>query len=98
MLEAFALSDPGCVRPNNEDSYLLAPEDGLYVVADGMGGAQAGEHASKMAVETVAEFIKKAAQADAETLPLAFQEANNHAMNAASPTPNLQALAPPSST
>ncbi len=92
MLEAFALSDPGCVRPNNEDSYLLAPEDGLYVVADGMGGAQAGEHASKMAVETVAEFIKKAAQADAETLALAFQEANNRVMNAASADADLEGM------
>ena len=45
MLEAFGISDPGCIRANNEDYYLLAPQIGLYVVADGMGGAQAGEHA-----------------------------------------------------
>ncbi len=59
MLEAFGISDPGCVRPNNEDCYLLSPDKGLYVVADGMGGAQAGEHASKLAVETLAEVIGK---------------------------------------
>ena len=35
MLEAFGVSDPGCVRTNNEDYYLLAPAIGLYVVADG---------------------------------------------------------------
>ena len=54
MLEAFGLSDPGCVRQNNEDCYLISPKDHVYIVADGMGGAQAGEHASKLAVDTVA--------------------------------------------
>ena len=43
MLEAFALSDKGCVRSNNEDYCLIEPENGLYVLADGMGGAKAGE-------------------------------------------------------
>ena len=53
MLEACGASDPGCVRGNNEDYYLLKPDLGLYVVADGMGGAQAGEHASRLAAETL---------------------------------------------
>jgi PPM family protein phosphatase len=57
MLEAFALSDKGCVRSNNEDYCQIEPELGLYLLADGMGGAQAGEMASRMAVETVAEII-----------------------------------------
>src|SRR5271169_4770770 len=55
MLEAFGASDAGCVRNNNEDYYLVAPAIGLYIVADGMGGAQAGEHASKLAAETLWE-------------------------------------------
>jgi serine/threonine protein phosphatase PrpC len=46
MIESFGVSDPGCVRNNNEDCYLVAPALGLYLVADGMGGARAGEHAS----------------------------------------------------
>ena len=62
MLEAFGLSDPGCVRQNNEDFYLISPT-GAYIVADGMGGAQAGEHASKLAVETVASFLQNAPDA-----------------------------------
>ena len=57
MLEAFALSDKGCVRTNNEDYCLIEPELGLYVLADGMGGANAGERASRLAVETVAEAV-----------------------------------------
>ena len=92
MLEAFGLSDPGCVRPNNEDYYLLAPERGLYVVADGMGGAQAGERASKLAVDTLAGFIAKSGEAGAEMLAQAFQEANNQVMNAASNDVNLEGM------
>jgi protein phosphatase len=92
MLEAFGLSDPGCVRQNNEDSYLLSPETGLYVVADGMGGAQAGEQASKLAVETVASFIAESSQRDADRLAQAFQEANSRAMHAASNDANLEGM------
>ncbi len=92
MLEAFGLSDPGCVRPNNEDYYLLAPQNGLYVVADGMGGAQAGERASKLAVDTLAEVIGKAGPAGAEMLAEAFQEANNRVMNAASTDVDLEGM------
>jgi protein phosphatase len=83
MMEAIGLSDPGCVRPNNEDFFALVRERGLYVVADGMGGAQAGEHASRLAVETVVATILNAPQADAERLAFAFQEANRQVMEAA---------------
>jgi PPM family protein phosphatase len=92
MLEAFGLSDRGCVRQNNEDSLLLSPDMGLYVIADGMGGAQAGEQASKMAVETVAAFIENASEANAETLASAFHEANNRVMSAAAGDSNLEGM------
>ena len=92
MLEAFGLSDPGCIRPNNEDFYLLAPEKGLFVVADGMGGAQAGERASKLAVDTLAEIIAESGQAGAEMLAEAFQEANNRVMTAASNDVDLEGM------
>jgi len=92
MLEAFGLSDPGCVRQNNEDFYLLSPKTGLYVVADGMGGAQAGEHASKLAVDTVAAFVEKSGRADADTLGQAFQEANSQVMNAAAQDATLEGM------
>jgi PPM family protein phosphatase len=92
MLEAFGLSDPGCVRQNNEDCYLISPKDRLYIVADGMGGAQAGEHASKLAVDTVASFIQNAGEADAETLFQAFREANLRVMSAAASDPTLEGM------
>jgi serine/threonine protein phosphatase PrpC len=92
MLEAFGLSDPGCIRPNNEDFYLLAPQNGLYVVADGMGGAQAGERASKLAVDTLAEFVANSGQVGAEMLAEAFQEANNRVMTAASNDVDLEGM------
>lgn len=50
-------SDPGLKRSNNEDSWLVDDELGLYVVSDGMGGHAAGEVASAKAVESVKEFF-----------------------------------------
>ncbi len=82
MLEAYGLTDPGCVRPNNEDYYLLVPALDLYLVADGMGGAQAGEHASKLAVETVAQRLKAAPEVSAVTLLGAVEEANRRVLGA----------------
>ena len=68
MLEAFSLSDKGCVRANNEDYCLIDAERGLYVLADGMGGAKAGEQASRIAVETVADIVRTAPKLDSQVL------------------------------
>lgn len=92
MLEAWGISDPGCIRSNNEDYYLLAPTIGLYLVADGMGGAQAGEHASKLAADTVAEYVWTAADNSAEVFLKAFEEANQKVMQAAASDTTLEGM------
>ena len=52
-LEAYAHTDVGPVREQNEDSLLIDLDANIFVVADGMGGHKAGEVASAMAVEAV---------------------------------------------
>jgi protein phosphatase len=83
MLECCALSNPGCVRRNNEDSFGADEELGLYVLADGMGGAAAGETASRLAVEAVVERIKASGRHDSQALLEAVEEANRRVVEAA---------------
>ena len=80
MLEAYGLSDPGCIRQNNEDFFQVDPQLGLYLLADGMGGAQAGEMASRLAVETVFECVRQSPARNVELLVHAFEEANRRVL------------------
>jgi protein phosphatase len=59
MLEAFGKTDVGRRRKLNEDNLLIDRDTHLYAVCDGMGGHNAGEIASKMAIETLHAFIAK---------------------------------------
>jgi protein phosphatase len=59
MLEAFGKTDVGRRRKLNEDNFLVDTETSLFAVCDGMGGHNAGEVASKMAIETLQAFIAK---------------------------------------
>src|SRR5260370_24712326 len=92
MLEAFSLSDKGCVRTNNEDYCFIDAERGLDVLADGMGGAKAGEQASRIAVETVAETIRSSPQRDSQVLIRATEEANRRVLEAAHNHPSLEGM------
>ena len=92
MLEAFALTDKGCVRSNNEDYCLIEPELGLYVLADGMGGAKAGERASRMAVDSVAERVLFAQRRDSQVLLAAVEEANRRVLEAAQGDSTLEGM------
>jgi serine/threonine protein phosphatase PrpC len=57
VLRAYGLTDKGRVRPTNEDCFAIREELGLCVIADGMGGHNAGEVAARLAVDAVVEFI-----------------------------------------
>src|SRR5258706_15946942 len=57
-LLSYSLTDVGRKRDHNEDSFLVRDEVGLFAVADGMGGHQAGEKASRMALETLSGELK----------------------------------------
>ena len=61
MIQAFGLSDVGRVRKGNEDSFACDESLRLFIVADGMGGHNAGEVASRLAVEAMVGFIKRTA-------------------------------------
>src|SRR5215470_3741669 len=92
MLESFAMSDRGCVRTNNEDFWLIRPEIGLFVLADGMGGAKAGECASRLAVETVAQTVDRAPRRDSQALLRAVEEANRRVLEASQNDPELEGM------
>lgn len=68
-----AVTDLGCIRTNNEDSYGYDAEQQLYVVCDGMGGRAAGEVASGMAVRTLIESFASSGSTtpEGEALPIA---------------------------
>lgn len=53
-IDSFGVSHQGCVRDHNEDNYLIEPQTGLWVVADGMGGHEAGEVAAASIVDHLA--------------------------------------------
>lgn len=77
---AAGLTDIGRERNHNEDRFLLLPEYHVFVVADGMGGHQSGEVASRMAASTIASFYRglngAGASAAADKLSAAVHDAN----------------------
>jgi protein phosphatase len=61
---AAGITDVGRQREHNEDSYAIDAEHDLYVVADGMGGHQAGDVASRLATSTIKDFFRTLAGED----------------------------------
>ena len=61
------LTDPGLRREGNEDAFCIREDLGLYLVADGKGGHEAGEVASRLAAEVVETFLNDTKGADVNT-------------------------------
>ena len=82
---ACGQTDPGLARLHNEDAFRVDGENGLYVVADGMGGHSHGEVASKIAVETIARTLRAPEPVRTTPIPLPPRAANS---NTATPLPH----------
>jgi serine/threonine protein phosphatase PrpC len=90
------LSDVGLRRFHNEDAFRIESDKGLLVVADGMGGAAAGEVASKIFVDTAAEVFGEVQgrpeAGTADRVQEAFRLANERILARASENPHLQGM------
>ncbi|EHY76798.1 PP2C family protein-serine/threonine phosphatase [Stutzerimonas stutzeri] len=78
LLDYAGQSSPGRKRSHNEDALLCSPAQGLWAIADGMGGHQCGEVASSLALAALQQSIEAG-----ETLDTAVQQANQAVLGAA---------------
>ncbi len=73
-VSSAAVTHTGLRRESNEDAFRERPDLGLYVVADGMGGHEAGEVASGLTVQTIESFINDTRDADLnQTWPFPYE-------------------------
>jgi PPM family protein phosphatase len=91
ILAAHGVSHQGR-RSSNEDSLLVDPSRALFVVADGMGGHNAGEVASELAVRTISEFVNDGSQSEESQLGTAVQLANERIYEAATQSPECSGM------
>ncbi len=109
QVSAAAVTHPGLRRESNEDAFRARPDLGLFMVADGMGGHEAGEVASGLTVEIVESFVFDSRDADlnqtwpfpfdtsksldANRLIAAFRLANRRVASAMAENPSLKGMA-----
>ncbi len=97
-MKTFSITDVGMVRQVNQDYVYttdnpLGPLPNLFVVADGMGGHQAGDYASKYTVEVMKEDLAKSKESDVEkALVSAIEKANREIIKKASEDEHLKGM------
>lgn len=97
-MKTFSITDVGMVRQVNQDYVYttdnpLGPLPNLYVVADGMGGHQAGDYASKYTVEVLRRELKNCKETDIERAVVsAIKTANREIIRKASTDPHLKGM------
>src|SRR6266851_5594366 len=101
-VEVASLSDVGCQRENNEDSYSYweSPDDSsfarlgrLAIVADGMGGCEGGQFASRIAVESVEQIYSSSSDPDPrQRLLEGFRQAHARIQQRARENPGLNGM------
>jgi protein phosphatase len=75
MVRAYGVTEKGNIRPINEDCFAIEERLGLFIVADGMGGHNAGEVAARLAVETVTSYVRHAQEVENQHWPFGFNPA-----------------------
>ncbi len=95
-IELIGKTDVGLIRPNNEDTFVINPSSNYCLVADGMGGAAAGETASQIFAQTAEEVFEEAnPESEQEVLACVqktFQMANDRILTHVAEYPEHQGM------